>query len=237
MAIQNIVVPGGESRPAEVGRPQNPSNVMDVARGYFKVELYPHQAVIYRSVALADRLYLLKRGRVRMVGEGKRARSVMAVLRPGDVFGDSGGPEGATMGESAVAQGEVECWTVDGRELKALCQERPAQAAEFVTGISQRLRELRRRARGLAFREVTPRLAEMLLHLAESFGERCPHGNELDLRQITQQDLADLVGAGRPFVSTVINELKREGVLASVGRTLCVRDAKALRRIADGGRT
>ncbi|HVG64321.1 MAG TPA: Crp/Fnr family transcriptional regulator, partial [Hyalangium sp.] len=34
------------------------------------------------------------------------------------------------------------------------------------------------------------------------------------------------------FVSTLINEMKREGVLGNVGRILCVRDQKALRKIA-----
>jgi CRP/FNR family transcriptional regulator, cyclic AMP receptor protein len=42
--------------------------------------------------------------------------------------------------------------------------------------------------------------------------------------------LADLVGASRSFVSTLINEMKRDGVLGNVGRTLCIRDQKALRR-------
>ena len=66
----------------------------------------------------------------------------------------------------------------------------------------------------------------------EAHGERCPHGGETDLRGITQQDLADLVGASRSFVSTLINEMKRDGVLGNVGRILCIRDQKALRKIA-----
>jgi CRP-like cAMP-binding protein len=57
-------------------------------------------------------------------------------------------------------------------------------------------------------------------------------GGETDLRGITQQDLADLVGASRSFVSTLINEMKRDGMLGNVGRILCVRDQKALRKIA-----
>jgi len=68
--------------------------------------------------------------------------------------------------------------------------------------------------------------------VAEAHGERCAHAGETDLRGITQQDLADLVGASRSFVSTLVNELKRQGVLGNVGRVLCIRDQKALRRLA-----
>ncbi|HVE84467.1 MAG TPA: Crp/Fnr family transcriptional regulator MrpC, partial [Myxococcales bacterium] len=97
---------------------------------------------------------------------------------------------------------------------------------------ADRVRGLRQRVLGLTFKEVPARLADTLLALAEAHGERCPHGGETDLRGITQQDLADLVGASRSFVSTLINEMKRDGVLGNVGRILCVRDQKALRKIA-----
>jgi CRP-like cAMP-binding protein len=168
------------------------------------------------------------------MGPGKSSRrSVLALLRPGDVFGDVQRDPAAAMGELAVAHGEIEVWTIDARDLQALCQARPALALEVIGGLTGRLRLLRKRAQALAFKEVPARLAEQLLALSESHGERCPHGGEFDLRQITQQDLADLVGAGRSFVSTLINEMKRQGTLGSVGRTLCIRDSKALARLAE----
>ena len=80
------------------------------------------------------------------------------------------------------------------------------------------------------------RLADLLILLGETQGRRCPHGGEIDLQGITQQDLADLVGASRSFVSTLINRFKREGALSSVGRTLCLQDRRALEQIAQAPR-
>jgi CRP-like cAMP-binding protein len=54
----------------------------------------------------------------------------------------------------------------------------------------------------------------------------------VDLVRITQQDIADLMGASRAMVSTLINQLKVRGVLANAGRILCVRDLDALRTLA-----
>src|SRR5690606_4726792 len=93
-------------------------------------------------------------------------------------------------------------------------------------------RAMRNRVLGLTFKEVPARLADTLLVLADSHGERCPHGGEYDLRGITQQDLADLVGASRSFVSTLINEMKRDGLLGNVGRILCIRDVRGVRERA-----
>jgi CRP-like cAMP-binding protein len=72
----------------------------------------------------------------------------------------------------------------------------------------------------------------MLQALAQAHGERIAPGNELCLHGITQQDLADLVGASRSFVSTLINKMKRDGLLANQGRLLVLRDEEGLNKVA-----
>ena len=202
-------------------------------KGYFKVESFPHNSVIYRPGDTTDRVYLLKSGRVRLMRLGKNSsRSVVSILRPGDLFGELFRPEGTPVEEMAIASGEAEVWSIEGRDFRAQLEARPALAVDVVRAYAERVRALRKRVLGLTFKEVPARLADTLLTLAEAHGERCPHGGETDLRGITQQDLADLVGASRSFVSTLINEMKREGVLGNVGRILCIRDQKALKKIA-----
>jgi CRP-like cAMP-binding protein len=117
-------------------------------------------------------------------------------------------------------------------EFRSLLESRPTLALDIIRAQNDRIRQLRRRLVGVTFKEVPARLAQTLLQLGETLGEHCPHGGELDLRGVTQQDLADLVGASRSFVSTLINEMKRDGHLGNVGRTLCIRDQKALNKAA-----
>ena len=218
MVTANKIVPGQE--------------VIDF-KGYFKVETYPHNSVIYRPGDTTDRVYLLKNGRVRLMRLGKNSqRSVVSILRAGDLFGELFRPEGSPVEELAIAAGEAEIWSIEGRDFRAQLEARPTLALDVIKAYAERVRGLRQRVLGLTFKEVPARLAETLLILSEAHGERCPHGGETDLRGITQQDLADLVGASRSFVSTLINEMKRDGVLGNVGRILCVRDQKSLRKIA-----
>jgi len=202
-------------------------------KGYFKIETFPHNSIIYRPGDTSDRVYLLKAGRIRLMRIGKNGvRSVVSILRPGDLFGELFRPDGTTIEELAVAAGEAEVWSIEGRDFRGQLEARPTLSLDIIRGYADRVRALRSRVLGLTFKEVPARLADVLLTLSEGHGERCPHGGETDLRGITQQDLADLVGASRSFVSTLINEMKRDGVLGNVGRTLCIRDQKALRRVA-----
>lgn len=225
--------------------PKSAPNLADAAelRPFFRVENHPSGTSIYRQGDAADRVYLLRSGRVRLLRAGgigpdglRMDDCLHAVLRPGDLFGEALRPADGQLEETAVAQGEVEAWCIESRDLRALVEARPVLALELLRALSDRTRTLRRRVNALTFKEVPARLAETILSLSETHGERCNHGGDVDLRGITQQDLADLVGASRSFVSTLVNEMKRDGLLGSVGRTICIRRPAGLRQLADRDR-
>ncbi len=218
---------------SNAARPLNPMEEIESQASHFHAETLAHGAVIYRPGDAADRVYLVKSGRVRLLRPGKGgANAVLAILREGDLFGEILRPEGSVMEEIATASGETVVWSIGGRDFRALVESRPTLALEIINALNERMRTLRKRLMGLTFKEVPSRLAELLVMLGEAHGEKCPHGGETDLKAITQQDLADLVGASRSFVSTLINEMKRDGHLGNVGRTLCLRDQRALRKLA-----
>lgn len=89
-----------------------------------------------------------------------------------------------------------------------------------------------KRVASLAVQGKPALLAGALVDLSVRFGQKCAHGGELDFAGITQSDIADLIGATRSFTSTMINEMKRAGHVGNVGRTICIRDSKALRKLA-----
>ncbi len=201
-------------------------------RGYFKVENYAPSEVIFRPGDESNKVYLLKRGRVRIMRlSGADVRSVTAMLTAGDIFGSIA--HHAPMSDELAIAGEAcEIWSMNGADFKQLMLSRPSLALDVVRAQRERINAMKAQLVGLTFKEVPARLAQTILALGEKLGERCPHGGEIDLRGVTQQDLADMVGASRSFVSTLINEMKRDGCLGNVGRTLCIRDLKALRKLA-----
>jgi hypothetical protein len=71
---------------------------------------------------------------------------------------------------------------------------------------------------------VDRRVIESLVELAGSFGARCPHGFSLEIR-LTQQDIADLVGASRPVVSSILSGLRKRGLLNYTRDMICVNDS------------
>jgi CRP/FNR family transcriptional regulator, cyclic AMP receptor protein len=207
------------------------SDVIDF-RGYFRVEVFSAGQVIYGAGQASEKIYLLRSGRVRLLDTAGHRYSVHAILKPGDLFGDVFEQPSAIHDEQAESSGPSEVWSIETRDFRALLEARPALAVEVVRALGERVRTLQERVVGLTRKDVPARLAQTLIALAGAVGDY--EGRTRALHGVTQQDLADLVGASRSFVSTLINQLKREGVLASHGRALLVRDEEALAKVAAG---
>jgi CRP-like cAMP-binding protein len=84
---------------------------------------------------------------------------------------------------------------------------------------------------------VDRRVIETLVELAGAFGARCAHGFSLEVR-LTQQDIADLVGASRQVVSSILSDLRKRGLLDYTREMICVNDTSLslLARTSNTGR-
>jgi hypothetical protein len=77
------------------------------------------------------------------------------------------------------------------------------------------------------------RVAATLRDLICYGGDRRRHGHTIDVR-LSHRDLAELVGAVRPVVSTELVPMRREGLIAHTHCYFCVDNIEGLGRIAVG---
>ena len=209
------------------------STLLYTPSGFGELKTYHPGEVIYRPADRAERLYRVQRGEVRLLRVTQGARTqLISLLSAGDLFGEASANGTETMGDQAESAGSSGIWSIRHDELRALLAADVQAGLSLLDGFAREVRKYRHRLDGFTRLEVRARLAQTLLSLAETRGNPCPHGGEVHLRQLTQEDLADLVGATRSFVSTLINEMKRDGVLASSGRVLCLLDRGALAKEA-----
>jgi CRP/FNR family transcriptional regulator/CRP/FNR family cyclic AMP-dependent transcriptional regulator len=77
--------------------------------------------------------------------------------------------------------------------------------------LEARSRRLERRLESLVFKSVEARTVEALLELSGEVGESCSHGMAIDVR-LSQQDLADLIGASRESVNRIVGDLQKPNI-------------------------
>jgi CRP-like cAMP-binding protein len=93
-----------------------------------------------------------------------------------------------------------------------------------------RRRELENKVEALVFRDVSSKLAELLVKLAGENGVDDARGTLIALK-ITHQELANLIGSTRETVSLTLSTFKRKRLIQTEGRKVIISDAEALRAL------
>jgi CRP-like cAMP-binding protein len=181
--------------------------------------------------AMDPRVYVLLEGSAKLCRVGLMGRKLIeAILEPGDLFGRV-----AATGEEETAFLETleksRVLGIPRGRFTELMAEQPDFALEVVQLLEQRERKLRRRIENLVFKDVTARLVDTLLELATEVGESCTHGFAIDVR-VSQQDLADLVGASRQMINRILGRLTRDLYLKRKGKFMCILHLERLQRLA-----
>ena len=167
------------------------------------------------------------------VSEGGR-KWVEAILGRGAVFGRVFWSDGAEPRDLVIEGLEPTTIRRFGRDaLERHLVDRPDLALTVAQRFEEQQRNLSRRLEALVFKDLRSRVVEMLLALVQrDIGQTCDHGFAVDVR-LSQQDLADLVGATRQRVNGVIRELSRAMYVQRIGRVLCILDLPRLKDLAE----
>ncbi|MDQ4126625.1 MAG: Crp/Fnr family transcriptional regulator [Actinomycetota bacterium] len=175
-----------------------------------------------------DQLYFLLSGTVRLYkiyGDYKEATT--ALLKDGGVFGKLNLVEGRWQDVFAEAVTESRVAGIQKTSLERAIKSDPAFALKLFSSLSERLRQSDEVIESLLHREVSTRLATLLMNLGERFGERNGAGVIIDVR-LTHQDLANMIASTREAVSKVMSEFQRDGVVESRNRRIAIVNEEAL---------
>ncbi len=181
-----------------------------------------------------DQLYFLLEGTVRLYkiyGDYKEATT--ALLKSDGVFGKLSLVEGRWQDVFAEAVTDVRVANVAKSTLTEVIKRRPDFAMKLFSSFSERLRQSDEVIESLLHREVSTRLATLLLNLGERFGEYNSLGTILDIR-LTHQELANMIASTREAVSKVMSELQRDGTIEIQNRKIVIVDREALANHASG---
>ena len=187
------------------------------------------KAIILHQGDPCEHVFYISKGRVKLSRMNHRGdQFTIAVLTEGQLFGAAlSNQSNEPHPNTAEAKGRAVLHRVQLEEFKRLLAHQPLLAWEVLGIQSKWQRALERKLELLMFHDVRSRLVETLRALAGSHGGHCAHGFELDIK-LTQQELADLVGATRPVVSTILNEFKERRILDYHRTLICIQDLDAL---------
>jgi CRP/FNR family transcriptional regulator, cyclic AMP receptor protein len=179
-----------------------------------------------------DRLYVVTEGKIKLGRTAADGReNLLAILGPGEMFGELSlfdpGPRTAT----ATAVTDVSVLGLGHDELEPWLTGRPEVAAQLLGALAQRLRRTNEAMADLVFSDVPGRVAKALLDLARRFGVQSEDGLHVT-HDLTQEELAQLVGASRETVNKALADFASRGFLRLEARAVVILDIERLSRRA-----
>ena len=192
-----------------------------------------HKSVIYRQGEPCPEVFCILDGQVTLVRIDQEGHPFTTdLLFAGDFLGAGDGGVIEESPDTAQAKGSVILWRAPASEFCNLLLKHSLFCLRLLQHSSRRQRQADRRYGSLVSMRAEARLAATLRDLSGQFRTRCEHGFGLHLR-ISQQELADLAGASRPVVSTLLNRLRDQGVLGYSRDYICVRDIGVIGKLAE----
>jgi CRP/FNR family cyclic AMP-dependent transcriptional regulator len=196
-------------------------------------ELLTEQVVLKGEVLFyegepGNDLFLILEGKIKLGHASTDGReSLMAVLGPGEMFGELSLFDPGPRTSTAKALTETHALRLSNAQLMPWLAGRPEVAASLLQALARRLRRTNEAMADLVFSDVPGRVAKALMELGEKFGTLTPNGL-LVTHDLTQEELAQLVGASRETVNKALADFSQRGWITLESRQVLILDVDRL---------
>jgi CRP/FNR family cyclic AMP-dependent transcriptional regulator len=177
-------------------------------------------------------LFVVASGLVKVVVTSEDGEEmVLVTLGPGEARGELAVVDGGPRSAAAEALEPTSALLITRPVVLELAARDPALTEALLKALGGLLRRLTEQASDLVFLDLPGRMAKLLAGLAAERGTATAEGIELDAN-LTQTDLAGMVGASRQSVNQILQGFARRGYLQVRGRRIVIHRLDLVRRRA-----
>jgi CRP/FNR family cyclic AMP-dependent transcriptional regulator len=181
------------------------------------VRHFPKNAVLINEGEHGDSLFILISGKVKVYTSNEAGKEFIIDFHgPGEYVGEMS-LDGAPRSASVMTVEPTACAVVNRAHFREFILAHPDFALHLIEKLIERVRRTTENVKSLALSDVYGRLIRLLHALAE---ER--DGKLVIPEKLTQQDIAERVGASRDMISRLLKDLVGGGYLAVEDRTITI---------------
>ena len=186
--------------------------------------------ILFNEGDSGDRLYIVTDGKIKLGIKSIDGReNLLAVLGPGEMFGELSLFDPSPRTATATALTDAKLLGLGQEDLNLWLAEHPEVAKHLLRALAQRLRRTWEAVGDLVFSDVPGRVAKALSELAQKFGTRNNDGLHV-AHDLTQEELAQLVGASRETVNKALADFATRGWVRLEARAVVILDEDRLNK-------
>ena len=185
--------------------------------------------VIFHIGDPGDALFVIVAGEVKIsLPSDTGEEAILATLGPGEFFGELALLDGAPRSASASALSATETVVLPRDRFRELIATEAAVRDALLAAIAGELRRLTTHVEELHFLDITGRLAARLVRLAQESGTPLDDGSLRLRTNLTQGDLAAMVGCTRQSVNKLLGQFTDDGLIRLERDAIVVTDLEGL---------
>ncbi|HEY2693968.1 MAG TPA: Crp/Fnr family transcriptional regulator [Pseudonocardiaceae bacterium] len=193
---------------------------------------FPRGHVIFAEGEPGDRLYIIQSGKVKLGRKSPDGReNLLWIAGPSDMFGELSIFDPGPRTSTATTVTDVRAVSMDRPALRDWITKRPEIAEQLLRAVARRLRRTNNMLSEQIFTDVPGRVARALLQFAQRFGSQ-EAGLLRVTHDLTQEEIAQLVGASRETVNKALADFAHRGWLRLEGKSVLILDPERLARRA-----
>jgi CRP-like cAMP-binding protein len=177
--------------------------------------------VIFLEGEPCQGLYIVRDGSVKIYKLAPEGREqILSYIKPADSFNEVAVFDGGPNPANVVAAETSSLWIVPRLAIVQVIQANPEVALAVIQNLGARLRHLVGLVEDLSLRQVSGRLAKLLLEMAAT--------NE---RALTQQEIAARLGTVREIIGRSLRQLETRGLIKTERGKIVILDREELEKL------
>ncbi len=185
-------------------------------------------SILFAEGDEGDHLYVIVEGKIKLgTSSGDGRENLLSILGPGEMFGELSLFDPNPRTSTATAVTDAKLLSLGQTKLIPWLTENPRVSLNLLASLAQRLRRTNEAVGDLVFSDVPGRVAKALIDLGERFGKQTDEGLLVN-HDLTQEELAQLVGASRETVNKALADFAGRNWLKLDGRAVLITDYERL---------
>ena len=181
------------------------------------VRTFARNTVLINEGDVGDALYVILSGRVKVYSSNEAGREFVIDFHGAGEYVGEMTLDGEARSASVMTVEPTTCAVVNRAQFRDFILAHPDFAMHLIDRLIRRLRVTTGNLKSLALSDVYGRLVRLLNTLSQDVD-----GKSIVPEKLTQQDIADRVGASRDMIGKLMKDLVAGGYLAVEDRTIAI---------------
>src|SRR3954452_3560212 len=186
---------------------------------------YPKSTVLFREGEPGKEMFVIQAGKVAISKRVREVEKVLAVLGPGEFFGEMALISNKPRNATATIAEDAKVLVIDPKTFEGMIRGNSEIAVRMIKKLAERLSDADAQIENLLMADPSSRIIQHMLHVCQTRGRAGEEGIEIDF---PVRDLPRELAVGEPAIRYMLHRLERSGLIDVAGDRVTVRDTARL---------